>query len=342
MLALDERKQDILRTVIRAYIDTAEPVGSEVLAQRSKLKVSPATIRSEMAALEAMGYLSQPHPSAGRIPTDRGYRVYVDTLLEDKELSTNERTRLRRQLVNALEERDRLPEEVARTLATVSHYASLVAQSHPDRLVFKHLHLVPMETTRVMAVIVTNAGVLRGRMVDLREPVNAEELDQLSRAVSTRLEGYELGDITDAVLTRVLDEAAWQQRVVRQLTEWLLHQMLAASRQVHIDGTLNILTQPEFRDARAARSVLGALEREEVLSNLLQSSADRPVWITIGNEHGIEDLRGCSVVAAAYRVGGRDVGTLGIVGPTRMQYARAISLVRYLAASLSDVLTEPA
>jgi len=342
VLALDARKQEILRTVIRSYIGTAEPVGSEVLAQRSRLRISAATIRNEMAMLEEMGYLTQPHPSAGRIPTDRGYRVYVDSLLEGAALSMSERTRLRRQLANALEERDRFPEEIARTLATVSHYASLVAQSHPDRLVFKHLHLVPVESTHVIAVIVTNAGVIRGRMVDLLEPVDAEGLDGLSRLVSHRLEGYALGDITEAVLTRVLDEAARQQRVVRQLTEWLLHQMLAASREIHVEGTLNILTQPEFRDARAARSVLEALEREEVLSNLLKAAPDRPVWIAIGSEHRIEDLRGCSVVAAAYRVGGRSVGTIGIVGPTRMPYARVISLVRYLADSVSDVLTEPA
>jgi heat-inducible transcriptional repressor len=338
---LDSRKQEILRTVIRSYIETAEPVGSEVLAQRTRLGVSAATIRNEMATLEEMGYLAQPHPSAGRIPTDRGYRVYVDSLREDEALSSSERTKLRRRLASALVERERVPEEIARTLATVTHYASLVAQSHPDRLVLKHLHLIPLSATRVLTVIVTNAGVLRGRALDLLEPMEPEALDRLSRLVSQRLAGYSLGEITDEVLTQIVGEAAWQQRVVRQLTEWLLRQMLAADHQVHIDGTVNILTQPEFRDARAARLVLEALEREEVLSDLLAGAPDRPVWITIGSEHRIEDLRGCSVVAAAYRVGGRAVGTLGIVGPTRMEYARVISLVRYLADSLSDVLADP-
>ncbi len=338
---LDTRKQEILRTVIRSYIETAEPVGSEALAQRTRLGVSAATIRNEMATLEEMGYLAQPHPSAGRIPTDRGYRVYVDSLLEDQALSSGERTKLRRRLASALVERERVPEEIARTLATVTHYASLVAQSHPDRLVFKHLHLIPLSATRVLTVIVTNAGVLRGRTLDLLEPMEPEALDRLSRLVSQRLAGYSLGEITNEVLTQVVGEVAWQQRVVRQLTEWLLRQMLAADHQVHIEGTVNILTQPEFRDARSARLVLEALEREEVLTDLLAGTPDRSVWITIGSEHRIEDLRGCSVVAAAYRVGGRSVGTLGIVGPTRMEYARVISLVRYLADSLSDVLAEP-
>ncbi len=239
---LDVRKQGILRAIIRSYIETAEPVGSEGLAQRSRLGVSPATIRNEMAALEEMGYLAQPHPSAGRIPTDRGYRMYVDALLEEEPLPAGERLRLRRRWAAVLAERERLHEGVVRALATMTHYASLIAQSHPDRLVFRLLHF--------------------------------------------------------------------------------------------------ILTQPEFSDARAARPVLEALEREDVIAELLEGAPERRVWITIGSEHRIEDLRGCSVVAAAYRIGGRPVGALGIVGPTRMQYARVISLVRYLADSFSDAMAD--
>lgn len=336
---LDARKQGILRAIIRSYIETAEPVGSAGLAQRSRLGVSSATIRNEMAALEEMGYLAQPHPSAGRIPTDRGYRMYVDSLLEEERLSAVDRLRLRR-LATALTERERVPEEVARTLATMTNYASLVAQSHPDRLVFKHLHFIPLDSSRVLAVIVTNAGVLGGRTLDLQEPMDPEGLDRLSRIVNQRLEGRSLGEITDELLTRVVDEAAWQQRVVHQLTEWLLGQTPSGDRRIHIEGTANILTQPEFRNARAARPVLEALEREDVIAELLEGAPDRRVWITIGSEHGIEDLRGCSVVAAAYRIGGRPIGALGIVGPTRMHYARVISLVGYLADSLSDALAE--
>ncbi len=338
---LDTRKQGILRAVIHSYVETAEPVGSEALAHRSRLGVSSATIRSEMGALEAMGYLAQPHTSAGRIPTDRGYRVYVDSLPQEERLSAGERLKLRRRLAPALLERERVPAEVARALATVTNYASLVAQSHPEQLVFKHLHFIPLESTRVLAVIVTNAGVLRGQMLDLQEPTDPEGLDRLSRAVSNRLEGLPLGEITDDVLARVVDEAAWQERVIRQVTEWLVRQMPAAGRRVHIEGTANILTQPEFRDARAARPVLEALGHQEVIAGLLEGVPDRPVWIAIGSEHRIEDLRGCSVVAAAYRVGGRPIGALGIVGPTRMHYGRVISLIRFLADSISDALADP-
>jgi len=240
---LDARKREILRAVIRSYIETAEPVGSEVVAHQGHLGVSAATIRNEMAALEELGYLAQPHPSAGRIPTDRGYRAYVDQLADtDAPLSTGERLRLRRRLATAVQERERIPKEAARTLANVTKYTSLVAQLQPDRFVF------------------------------------------------------------------------------------------------HLEGAANILIQPEFRDARAARPILEALEREEVIAGLLESAPEQQVSVTIGSEHRVEDLRGCSVVAAAYRIEARPAGALAIVGPTRMPYARVIAFVRYLAESLDDVM----
>lgn len=242
---LDTRKQEILRAVIRSYIETAEPVGSEVVAQRGHLGVSPATVRNEMVALEEMGYLTQPHTSAGRVPTDHGYRVYVDSLQgHDEPLSAGERLRLRRHLATVLRERERIPKDAARMLATVTNYASLASQAQPDRFVF------------------------------------------------------------------------------------------------YLEGAANILIQPEFRDARTARPVLEALEREEVIADLLKGTPEEQVSTAIGSEHRVEDLRGCSVVATTYRIGGRSVGALGIVGPTRMPYARVIALVRYLARSLNDVLAE--
>lgn len=341
MLELDSRKQEILKTVIDTYIHAAEPVGSESVAHRIRLGISPATIRNEMAVLEEIGYLSHPHTSAGRVPTDRGYRFYVDSMLEEEQLTPQERYRIRRRFVNLTEEIGRVPEEAARTLASVTNYASVVAEPRPDRRVFKHLHFIPLSSTQVMAVIVTNTGALEGMMLDLVEPLALQELDRLSRMVSQRLEGCTLVEITDEMLAKVVDEAAWQQRILHQLAQWLRHNFPAgADRRVYIEGTANILKQPEFQDARAARPVLTALEREEVVADLLEHTPNRQVWVTIGREHRYEDLRGCSVVAAVYQVGGHDAGALGIVGPTRMKYSKVISLVRYLADSLTGLLRQ--
>lgn len=341
MLDLDPRKQEILDAIIEAYIHDAEPVGSERLAQRFRLRASPATIRNEMAALEEMGYLSHPHTSAGRVPTDRGYRFYVDTLQQDEPLSPQERQRVRR-VLRPGDERERLPEEVARALAAITEYASVVTSPGAESQVFKHLHLIPLTTRQVLAVIVTDAGIVHGKTFTVQDALDPEALDRLSRVVSQRLQGYALVEISGELLARLVHEAAWQHRIVEELTSWLRYRLpLLADRRVHIEGTANILKQPEFQDARSARPVLSALEREEVLDDLLGAAEGRDVWVTIGREHRYEELYGISVIAAPYRLAGHPGGALGIVGPTRMKYAKVIALVRYLAGNLSELLGEP-
>lgn len=341
MLELDPRKQEILDAVIEAYINDAEPVGSERLAQRLRRRASPATIRNEMAALEEMGFLSHPHTSAGRVPTDRGYRFYVDSLHADEPLSFHERQRVRRMLRPG-EQWDRLPEDVARGLAAMTEYASLVTAPGVESQVFRHLHLIPLTDRQVLAVIVTDAGIFHGKTFATQDPLDAEALDRLSHALSSRLQGYALAEITPELLARFAHEVAWQQRIVEELIVWMRTYLpRLADRRVHVEGTANILKQPEFRDARDARSVLAALERTEVLEDLLRAAEGCDVWVTIGREHRYEELRGTSVIAAAYRLAGHAGGALGIVGPTRMKYAKVIALVRYLAGSLSDLLGEP-
>lgn len=342
MTQLDGRKEEILRAVIDEHIHTAEPVGSETLAHRQRLGVSAATIRNEMAALEDMGYLSHPHTSAGRVPTDRGYRFYVDAVIKDARLTPQERARVRRPVSVMTGGPGRIAEEVARTLASVTEYASVVAPPRPRHLVFKHVHFIPFGSAQVMAVIVTNAGVTDAKALELSESLDPEELDRLSRIVSHRLEGHTLGDISDELLAEVVHEAAWQQRVVRELAAWLRRNLPVVQRRVFIDGTANILKQPEFQDVRTAQPVLLALEREEIFADLLRQEPGQQVWITIGHENPYEVLHACSVVAATYGPHDRPAGALGIVGPTRMKYGKVIAMVRYLAHSLSEALGDSA
>ncbi len=340
MLEFDARKQEILKAVIHEHIHSAEPVGSETLAHRMRRGLSSATIRLELAALEEIGYLSHPHTSAGRVPTDRGYRFYVDSILEEERLAPDARAQFQRRLLNLSRETSRVVEEIARALASATNYASVVATPRLDHRIFKHLHLIPVTSTQVVVVIVTNAGVIEGKTLDLPEPPEPEELDLLSRVVSQRLAGHPLAEITDELLAETV-KAAWHQRILQQLSRWLRYNLPPSGEpRVVIEGTANILKQPEFRDVRAAQPVLSALEREEVIADLLREALDREVWITIGSENRHEDLRGCSVVVAAYRAGGNAVGALGIVGPTRMQYGKVISLVRSLTRQLSETLGE--
>ncbi len=340
MAALDPRQQEILKAIIDAHIYTAEPVGSETLAHRTRLGLSAATLRLEMAALEELGYLSHPHTSAGRVPTDRGYRVYVDAMLEEEQRAPEEGARFRRRFQSLTRDTGRVVEEIARALASATNYASVVAPPRPEHRIFRHLHFSPVTSTQVLVVIVTNAGVIEGNTLEFPEPLEPEELDRLSRTISQRLAGVRLADISTEVLADVV-EAAWHQQLLRQLSRMFrYHRTPAGEFHVVIEGTANILKQPEFQDVRAAAHVLSALERDEVVADLLTETPDREVWIRIGSENRHEDLRGCSVVVAAYRVGDQPMGALGIIGPTRMKYGRVIGLVRYLAKQLGETLGE--
>src|SRR5579883_3226214 len=329
MVQLEGRRREILKMVIDDYILTAEPIGSEAVRDRHRLGVSSATVRNEMAALEEMGFLRQPHTSAGRVPTDRGYRVYVDSLLEEEQVSSSERAWIRRSV--AVTDPDRALERAARTLAEVTEYASVVAEPGPHQQVIRHLHLIPLGGRRALVVVVTDAGVFEGKMVEFAEEMSSDEWDRLSQEISRRIAGWSLSDLTDRALDVVIGEAALYRRI------------LAAPARVHTEGTSNILKQPEFQDVHRARPVLSALEREEILADLLYACAgggEGRVRITIGAENRREEMRDCSVVSAPYCVGGRPAGVVAIVGPTRMRYGKVISLVRFLADTLSDVLSQ--
>ncbi len=340
MPALDARKGRILAAVIREYVHSAEPVASDIVGRRSGLNVSSATIRHEMALLAEMGFLSQPHTSAGRIPTDRAYRFYVDTLLNEQRLTPDERQRLRRQVHALAEEAARLIQGAAKALAEEVHYPSLVTTVRAQERLFRHLHFVPLEARRVLGVIVTDGGVFEGQPVELPEPVDPETLDRLSRWISSRLEGLTLEAITRDRLEALVGEMARHQRLLDYLRRWLDREMRRASiGQVVVEGTTHLLEQPEFREPDLVSAVLATLGRGEDLAEMLRPVPGRPVWVAIGSEMPFASMRACSLVAASYGVGGRTLGTLAIVGPTRMPYQRALPIVRFLAQNLSEALT---
>jgi heat-inducible transcriptional repressor len=337
---LEGRRRQILRVVIDDYIVTAEPVGSEAARQRHGLEISSATVRNEMAALEELGYLHQPHHSAGRVPTDQGYRVYVDSMVDAEQVSPSERLRIRRTL--AATEFDQAVEQAARALAVVTECASVVASPKLPQQVVRHLHLIPLTLRRAMAVIMTDAEVFEGKTVEFEQPVSAEECDRLSQEISRRIAGRPLSDLTDRVLATVIGEAAHYQRVLDQIGRLLRERIQRSPARVHTEGQANILKQPEFQDARRAQPVLSVLEQGEAAAELLGDDAgeERGVRVMIGAENRRDEMRDCAVVAATYYVADRPAGVLGIVGPTRMRYGRVISLVRFLADSLGDTLEQ--
>jgi heat-inducible transcriptional repressor len=340
---LDARKQQILWAVIQEYVARAEPVASEALCHRYGLGVSAATIRLGMHALTEMGYLYQPHTSAGRVPTDRAYRLYVDRLMagqvspsEDQRLTPAERERIRRRMQAKDHPEDAL-EEAANTLAALTDYPSVASTpGGPRRL--RHLHLIPLADDRALLVVVAE-GAAEQRVVRLQRPATEEELRQLSQVLTRALRGLSLSEITEAVAQQAVAALPGQQELVNGvLAQLRRHGGIRSGVRFFVEGVSNILKQPEFQDVHRARPVLAALDREDVLRDVL-FPAPRDVHVRIGRENPVDGMWGCSVVAAAYRVRGRPAGVVGVVGPTRMPYARTIALVRYLAHTLSHTLS---
>jgi heat-inducible transcriptional repressor len=339
MVELDGRRREILKLIIEDYTLTAEPVGSEAVSTRHRLGISPATVRNEMAMLEEWGYLSQPHTSAGRIPTEQAYRFYVDSMLEEQQVPAVDRTRIRRTLIAV--EPERTFEQAARALASATNFAAAVAPVSAREQRVRHLHLIPLSPRRALVVVVTDEGVFEGKTAEFAEPVSPDDLDRLSHEISRRIAGQPIHDLTDHRLDAVIGDARLYQQVLDELERLIREHRLHASSRVYSDGKANILKQPEFQDVSRAQPVLSALEQEEVVVELLRPGdrGDR-VRITIGRENKREEMKECSVITATYFLDGHPAGVLGIVGPTRMPYGRVVSVVSFLADSLGEALRQ--
>jgi heat-inducible transcriptional repressor len=339
MVQLDARKRVVLRAVVEEYIRSAEPVGSGYLSLRERLGVSPATIRGEMAALEEAGLLTHPHTSAGRTPTDRGYRVYVDILLDAGPLPAADRQAIRRRLDQAASEPSGAADEAIRVLAVVTQYTSVVAAPGLQQQTFHSLHLVPLDGQRALAVVATHSGGFQGHMIELPEGTQPRDLEQLSRAITERLQGCRVSELSRERLEQVVGEATRHQRLLEDVGEWLRRNYGRAARsQIRVEGARHLLREPEFRRPEAATQVLDALEERSVLADVLAAAPEHGVWVSIGAENRRAELRGCSLVMAPYRAGGAPAGTVGIVGPTRMRYRHAVAAVQYVADRLTDTL----
>lgn len=336
---LDERKRLVLRAIIDSYIETAEPVGSRTIARKHDLGVSPATIRNEMADLEETGYLQQPHVSAGRIPSDKGYRFYVDALMEPYIFPGTEVERIEKEMLDPQLSPDRALHEAARLLAVLTESVSLVVAPSTDQLVFKHLQLVPLDETSILVTLVLHPMIVKHRLIRTEQEVSPEQVAELSAALNKKLRGVTYRQLGPTILNEIIRDFGDIGRVLVEL----LIQGLAEEKgeQLYATGTTNILNQPEFRDVERAIVLLEALEQKEQLLSALSSAAKSSgVQVVIGRENVYSPMQNCSLVTCTYYVGSDVVGTLGVLGPTRMDYARVVSAVNLVAQALSELLTD--
>ncbi|MCG3141587.1 MAG: Heat-inducible transcription repressor HrcA [Anaerolineae bacterium] len=333
-MKMTERRQMLLALAIKEYVKKAQPVGSETLA-RLDLGISPATIRNELAALEEEGFLTHPHTSAGRVPTEKGYRYFVETLMDNLELSADEQQMIRHQFHQVTLDVEQWMRLSAAVLAHTSNMAALVTAPSAQHTRFKHVELIAISETVVMMVLVLQAGTVKQQMLYSTDLIEQEELRRVANQLNKKFVGRAAADIQN--LARpfsgfVLTVAQRIQQIIEQMDH-------RTSREIYRDGLLDILRQPEFVGVDKMQQLLEVLEQRTMLEELLQSLAPaHGVQVVIGSEGGREELNDYSLVMARYGIEGEASGVVGVIGPMRMQYSRAVSAVRYVSVMLDDLM----
>jgi heat-inducible transcriptional repressor len=331
-MIMDDRKKRILQAIIDDYIDKAEPIGSRTIARKYELGLSSATIRNEMADLEEMGYLAQPHTSAGRVPSDKGYRLYVDKLMPTHDLNREEIRELNSATEDRVYELSQLLRHATAVLSNFTKYTSLAVTPKLRSSTIKAIQVVPIEAGKALVIVVNNAGIVKNSLIKVSEQATSEMLGRITNLLNDKLAGltFEQADteriktlareigVTGDILTPILNGTAE-----------CMYQM--GDHEMYVEGSTNILGHPEFKDMDKARQFLSLLDEKTSICKALSDSA-RPVGITvrIGSENELCSIRDCSLVTVNYNVADTMVGTIGIIGPTRMEYSKVISSIGYM------------
>lgn len=339
---MDARKEKILQAIIDDYVASAEPVGSRTLARKYRLGVSPATIRNEMSDLEELGYLEQPHTSAGRIPSDKGYRYYVDSLMERKDLSPSEQERIASVFSRRLTEVDHVVRETAKLLSETTQYSTLVTGPRTAQAILRGARLMPLSDDKALLVLVTDAGFIEDQVIDMPVEVTLMELQRISGLLDQTLRGQSLLSLSRDALAVLHHELDRYRSLLSQTLEFLSEQgQPAEGERVYVGGASRILAQPEFRDVGKVKRLMDLLEEEQVVHDILTETgpSESQVAITIGEEIRYREMADCSLVTATYRVGDQTVGRIGVLGPKRMEYAKVVSLVDNITQRLTSKLS---
>ena len=340
MPELTERQKTLLLLIIRDYIESAQPVGSKRLAEHYRINLSSATIRNEMAALTEMGYLRQPHTSAGRVPTEEGYRYFVSQMMNQAELPESVQATISHQFHQSQPDVDQWMTLAASILAHQSQGVSVVTAPHADKAKYKHVELISTQGRQVLMVLVMVGGEVNQQVLTLAESVSQERLSQSA----SRLNGLLAGLALDAIAALPARSDALDQDILTLIVQAMRRTADRASGEIYTDGLSNVLSEPEFAESDEARRALKLFEKRSTLQDLLIRTTTNSniggLQVLIGGEGEWEELSQCSIVLARYGVPGLATGTLGVLGPMRMSYAKTIPTVRFVAGLLSDLVND--
>ena len=327
-MELSERKLKVLQAIISDYVRTAEPVGSRTLSKKPELDYSPATIRNEMADLEEMGYLTHPHTSAGRVPSDKAYRLYVNTLMEKKEPSKEEKNIIADRLRSRVNDFDKTIEHAASVLSEITNLTSFALTPSKDEDLLKYINLLPVDENTVILMIVSESGKVSNKAVHMSVPYTEDKLQLISKTLSQALTNNIIANVeTDIVAMSGLAEDVMPS-FLKTLEDML-------NVNLYMEGLTNIFDIPEYNSLSKAKSFLEMLSQKEELTKKL-IERDNGIMVTIGEENAEDLMQNCTVITASYHVDGKLAGKIGVIGPTRMKYGEVTSIIEYLTDNLND------
>lgn len=339
---LNGRKIQILEAIINDYILTGEPIGSRTITKKYNFGLSSATIRNEMSDLEDMGYISQPHASAGRAPTDKGYRLYVDKMMKYRELTPEQLSFLQNMIVRNIDKMDYLMEETAKAVSLLTNYTTIAASSKAIRTRIKLIQLLPIDGRSLAFVLITDDKTVRNQVLHLPEVPEYNDLMQISAILNQELAGKAVEDFTAEMIPAVSAKvcALGNYDVLLRSVLETAYRLLAAGETAsfYLSGAKNILEFPEFSDIEKAKNLLQTFEEKDLLITLLGSDEDASMQIVIGDENNIKEMKNCSIIKTNMRADEKNYGTIGILGPTRMDYAQAASVLDVIVKTIEQTI----
>lgn len=338
-MQLDERKVKILQAIIRNYLETGEPVGSRTISKYTDLNLSSATIRNEMADLEEMGYILQPHTSAGRIPSDKGYRLYVDAMMEEKDRELEE---LKEMILEKEDKMDNLLKQVAKLLAVNTNYATMISAPAVHKNKLKFIQLSKVDTNQLLAVIVMEGNVIKNNILSIAEELSDETILKLNILLNTHLNGLALEEINLGMISALKQQAGIHSDIVSDVIDAIAEGIKAdEDLEIYTSGANNIFKYPELADQQKASEIINTFEEKQMLTELVQETladeSNTGIQVYIGNETPIQTMKDCSVVTATYELGEGMRGTIGIIGPKRMDYDKVIGTLKTITHQLDDL-----
>lgn len=335
---LDERKQRILQAVIQDYISSAEPVGSRTLARKYDLGVSPATIRNEMADLEMLGYLEHIHTSSGRVPSSKGYRLYVDSLLPVQPMTDAEKVMIDKWYKAKVQQLDQVFQETAKIISKLTRNVSLVLAPQISKAAFRCMQFLPLDDHRVIAVLMTDAGFVENRIMEMPAGSSFEDFQRMAKVINGCLAGHTLGAIQNGSLKKI--EAEIGDNGLYESAMTLIDKALNSQRKerLYLGGTTEMMEQPEFHNVDKVKELLIMLEKDQLMKDILRAHLGDGLTVTIGQENEYSGIKDCSIITATYHLDGELLGSMAVLGPTRMEYGRTMSLLNYMNSNLTEVI----